>query len=571
MSGANTIGFVVLAHDNLGRVADLIDHLVAADCPVCVHIDKKTGPKVFARFQARMAAHPNVSFARRHRCEWGRFSIVDATLAASETLLADNPGLQNVMLISGSCLPIRPLRQLKNFLKRNEGTDFIESVSVRGNAWVKDGLSAERFSLYFPFSWRRQRRLFDKAVDWQRKLRINRPMPGDLQPYIGSQWWCLTRQTLQAILTHPRRAHYDGYFRWSWIPDESYFQSVAREVSETISSRSLTHSKFDFRGRPFMLYDDHLDQLPLSDAFFVRKVWAGADTLYEKLLDPKRANQPLNQSDPDAFEAIFAKADALRCEGGTGRFHPGRFPLGQSRNAGISDRPYTVFLGLDHFIEDFKTWQADNLQVHPEGRICKRESVNGFDKGTLLPGNLPADPALRKMEPKSYLSNFLRGQTDKHTTMLFNYEDVFSLLNVFLYDEMATIVVVRHGWLGYLASAQISQANLPLNARHFAKLEQKLIRKQAKLQKDQRGAKLVMVDLGDMLDRPDQALRAAIAHLPTRAPRGLTAMPAFADMRKLNNLIRKLRDSGLRLDVTRATRVQKQEVPRQALRSVVNQ
>ena len=45
---------------------------------------------------------------------------------------------------------------------------------------------------------------------------------------MGSQWWCLTRATLRAILRDPDRPALARYFRGVWIPDESYFQTLAR-------------------------------------------------------------------------------------------------------------------------------------------------------------------------------------------------------------------------------------------------------------------------------------------------------------------------------------------------------
>ena len=56
-------------------------------------------------------------------------------------------------------------------------------------------------------------------------------MPEGLVPHMGSQWWCLTRQTLSAILQDPERAKYDSYFRKVWIPDESYFQTLCGSLS----------------------------------------------------------------------------------------------------------------------------------------------------------------------------------------------------------------------------------------------------------------------------------------------------------------------------------------------------
>ena len=148
-----------------------------------------------------------------------------------------------------SCLPLRPVSELVDYLARHPQTDFIESVTTEDVDWTVGGLDLERFTLRFPFSWRRHRRLFDGYVRLQRRLGFRRRIPAGLVPHLGSQWWCLTRRTLSAILDDPNRAAIDRYFRRVWIPDEAYFQTLVRTWSVRVESRSLTLSKFDFSGQ----------------------------------------------------------------------------------------------------------------------------------------------------------------------------------------------------------------------------------------------------------------------------------------------------------------------------------
>jgi hypothetical protein len=56
----------------------------------------------------------NVRFCKRHRCEWGTWSLVEASQTASEMLLAEFPSVRHVYLVSGSCLPLRPVEELRN-------------------------------------------------------------------------------------------------------------------------------------------------------------------------------------------------------------------------------------------------------------------------------------------------------------------------------------------------------------------------------------------------------------------------------------------------------------------------
>ena len=268
-----SVGFVMLVHTALHRASQVAGHWAANGCPVVIHVDSRVPPDRYREFADSLSAHGNVRFTRRLRCEWGTWSLVRATQIVAETMLAEFPEVRHVYFASGSCLPLRPVEDLRLYLDRRPNTDFIESVTIEDVDWTVGGLNEERFTLRFPFSWKRHRFLFDRYVSLQRLLRVRRKIPSDIVPHLGSQWWCLTRQTLSAILEDPDRRYYDRYFKQVWIPDESYFQTLVRLYTRQIESRSLTLSKFDFQGKPHIFYDDHLQLLRRSDCFIARKIW----------------------------------------------------------------------------------------------------------------------------------------------------------------------------------------------------------------------------------------------------------------------------------------------------------
>ncbi|PLS22752.1 DUF5927 domain-containing protein [Neptunicoccus cionae] len=545
------IGFVVLAHTDLYRAAQMVRHLSEQDCAVAVHIDKKVEPAEFEAFQNDLEGLDNVIFPKRTACEWGEFSLVQATLDSAEALLKRFEDVTNVQLISGSCLPIRPVKQLKRFLSRNMKTDFIESVSVKNNFWVKDGLNEERFTMYFPFSWRTQRWRFDKLVALQRRLGVKRKIPEPLVPHIGSQWWCLTAKTLRAILDDPKRPYYDAYFNWAWIPDESYFQTLARLHSDKIASRSLTFSKFDYLGKPFVFYDDHLKDLTQSDCFWARKMWVGADRLYDSLLDPKRANQSMSQADPKAFDARFEEADQRRCEGGTGRFHQGRFPYDRAERTGVSETPYTVFVGFKGLYREFPDWIENATDALSHGSVFARSHVGARAPEENFAGNLPAVPSIRNRNPKGYLANLLWPARDRHQCLLYDFRDNPRILQTLAHDPMAHIVMIRHSWLLSLLNRPASFENQVSNARRFHRIEQRFLREFAK---PKVVAHLHTIALENAVHHPSRALEQAIAHIPRNEKHPLKLMPERENVEGLENLTRKLRDRGLMIEYEFPTR-----------------
>ncbi|MCC6007650.1 MAG: glycosyl transferase, partial [Rhodobacteraceae bacterium] len=355
------IGFVMLVHQALDRAAQVARYWAERGCPVVIHVDQSVRASENARLRGLLGdLADRIRFCERYRCEWGMFSIVKAALKGSELMLASFPDVERVYLASGSCMPLRPVEELAAYLDRHPDTDFIESVRTEDVRWAVGGLDHERFTLYFPVSWRRHRWLFDRLVSLQRRMGISRQLPRRLAPHLGSQWWCLTRETLTRILQDPDRRRYEAYFRYVWIPDESYFQSLVRLHSDRIDSRSLTLSKFDFQGKPHVFYDDHLQLLRRSDCFLARKIWPEAERLYGHFLSREQALQQRAEPNPARIDRLFARATEQRTRGRPGLYSQSRYPL-PGRENGKTAGPYSVFEGFSALFEGFETWLGRHL------------------------------------------------------------------------------------------------------------------------------------------------------------------------------------------------------------------
>jgi hypothetical protein len=122
----------------------------------------------------------------------------------------------------------------------------------------------------------------------QRRLGLTRKIPEDLQIMIGSQWWCLRRRTIECDpRLHPQRPDVMRFFSTTWIPDETFFQTLVRHlVPETeIRSRTLTFLMFSDYGMPVTFYNDHYDLLLGQDYLFARKISPEAHELKRRLGD----------------------------------------------------------------------------------------------------------------------------------------------------------------------------------------------------------------------------------------------------------------------------------------------
>ena len=82
----------------------------------------------------------------------------------------------------------------------DEDVDYIENFDFFDSDWIKTGFKEERLIYRHWFNERTQKKLFYGSYEIQRRLGITREVPSDIQVMIGSQWWCLRRQTVEKVL-----------------------------------------------------------------------------------------------------------------------------------------------------------------------------------------------------------------------------------------------------------------------------------------------------------------------------------------------------------------------------------
>ncbi|RCW81736.1 beta-1,6-N-acetylglucosaminyltransferase [Paracoccus lutimaris] len=534
------LGVVMLCHNELAIAARMARIWVEGGAAVAVHVDAKTrGPDV-TEMRDGLADLPQVVFSRRHVCEWGTFSLVRATQDAAELLLEKFPDVTHVILVSGACLTLRPVSDLCAYLARYSQRDFIESVTVEDVGWTVGGLNEERFTLRFPFSFRRQRKLFDRYVALQRRVKFKRRIPAGLVPHLGSQWWCLTRRTLDAILNDPRRAEFDRYFRRVWIPDESYFQTLARRHSLQIESRSLTLSKFDDQGKPYIFYDDHLLLLRESGCFLARKIWPRAGRLYDRLPPPAHDAPSAAEPTPERLDRIIAQAVARRRLGRPGLYMQSRFPL-KDRENGKTSAPYAVMLGFADIFPDFEPWLAERIDADVHGHLFARHGVEFAGRALTGPGALSNSAALRDLDPRSFLANLIRiswrMQVWQHSP-----RDAQQLNWFMATDRNARIYVVTGAWAVPLLHSGMPFDDIRRVAADLQRIELAQINI---LRSVWLKARTQIWDLGDFCARPSGVLGAVLRDLGGD-PDAAADMPQMRDLAGMGRFLQRLRNAGLR-------------------------
>ena len=280
------IAYILLCHKDPLAIIRQAERLTAVGDYMSIHFDASASPAHFEQIQTALANNPNVTFARKRiKCGWGEWSLVQATLNAVDSAVDAFPRATHFYMLSGDCMAIKSGEYAHQYLDDHDA-DFIESFDYFNSDWIKTGWREERLIYRHFVNERTNKRLFYFLFEAQRRLGLKRDIPADLQIMIGSQWWCLRRRTVEWVLEFvKKRRDVSRFFRTTWIPDETFFQTLVRHLvpEKEIHSRTLTFLMFTDYGMPVTFYNDHYELLLSQDYLFARKISPEAQDLKRRL------------------------------------------------------------------------------------------------------------------------------------------------------------------------------------------------------------------------------------------------------------------------------------------------
>ncbi|SEN91126.1 Core-2/I-Branching enzyme [Gemmobacter aquatilis] len=280
------IAYILLCHKDPEGIIAQAQRLTEAGDYIAIHFDARAKRADYDRIRNALAANRSVTFAaRRLKCGWGEWSLVDASLQAVRAAVAAFPRATHFYMLSGDCMPVKTAEYAHDFLDRDD-VDYIESFDFFTSDWIKTGIKAERLIYRHYFNERTQKWLFYTAMSLQQRFGLERKIPADLSIQIGSQWWCLRRRTVEWLLEFcDRRRDVMRFFRTTWIPDETFFQTLVRHLvpQHEIRTRTLTFLMFTDYGMPVNFYNDQYDLLTSQDYLFARKISPDAKELKDRL------------------------------------------------------------------------------------------------------------------------------------------------------------------------------------------------------------------------------------------------------------------------------------------------
>ncbi|MCV2869356.1 beta-1,6-N-acetylglucosaminyltransferase [Defluviimonas sp. WL0002] len=280
------IAFILLCHKDPEGVIRQAKSLAEAGDVVAIHFDGRSGAESYKKIRQGLDGVAGVTFAaRRIKCGWGEWSLVAATLEAVKAARAAFPDATYYYMISGDCMAIKSAEYAHALLDA-EDVDYIESFDFFESGWIKTGIREDRLIYRHLFNERTHKPLFYASLNLQRRLGLARAIPKGLRMMIGSQWWCLRRDTIDKVLAFCQsRPDVVRFFRTTWIPDETFFQTLVRHLvpGNEIRSRTLTFLTFTDYGMPTTFHNDHYEFLLAQDSLFARKISAEALGLRRRL------------------------------------------------------------------------------------------------------------------------------------------------------------------------------------------------------------------------------------------------------------------------------------------------
>ena len=291
------LAYLILAHAQPLQLARLVNALRCHGAVFFVHIDAKSDISPFLEALCP-TSHDDVHFVDdRAEVYWGGFGQIEATLRLMRDAMSHVPDVWRLSLISGSCYPLASNEELMGLCERPANFISMHAVDPEGPGYER----ISRFHLldHPALAMRMPREEIDRNRPLRRYINdfLNHLPPREglgLQYFKGSQWWSITRETAQYVLEFcERRPEYLLRFRYSWIPDESFFHTIIGNASLSARRRSNLHfidwSRDSVRNKK-VLTEAALPRILGSGRMFVRKVDQHESGPLMDRLDEIRAN-----------------------------------------------------------------------------------------------------------------------------------------------------------------------------------------------------------------------------------------------------------------------------------------
>lgn len=293
------IAYLIMTYQDpvhLNRMINALDY----NAKFFIHVDKKVDIKPFVE---AVESENAVFLGHRITVSWGGISFIDVAINLMIEALEDTENFTHLMMLSGSCYPIRSKESIYDYMQQHKGHEFIKYLDARESPehYMKSLENKHFFEPFYPSSSRAIVKKFDKYIRHALKLlKIRQPWDFEWVPYFGSFWWALTPACCEYILEFTtRNLDFYRYCSYAIAPEEFYFHTLVGNSPFAKNSDGLQpyQGRGTFRMANLHIIDQSLakwytledwEEIAASDKFFVRKVDTSHSASLLERLDKER-------------------------------------------------------------------------------------------------------------------------------------------------------------------------------------------------------------------------------------------------------------------------------------------
>lgn len=264
--------YIVLAHQLPEQLIRLVDRLEGPDVRILIHLDLNMPDHEVRITRQGLVARPNVEFLPRHRCAWGAYSLVEATLEGLRRCRSLT--FDYAVLLSGQDYPIKSREQIDRHLHALEGASIIHHEPFPMEFWAGGGWDRiQQFHALGRPTWVRA------AVRVVNRLPLRRRLPRGMQPFGGAQFWALSRPAVRYVLdfidAHPS---FVRFYRYTFVPDEMLVQTIVGNAGPALATVNDSVNFVEWDRPGMILTDDDFSTLVEAEQLFARKFDSRVDS-----------------------------------------------------------------------------------------------------------------------------------------------------------------------------------------------------------------------------------------------------------------------------------------------------
>ncbi|MGA6119156.1 beta-1,6-N-acetylglucosaminyltransferase [Sphingobacterium anhuiense] len=261
--------FLIICHKNELQVCELIKVLLQDKNNYCIVFCDLNFSILNAIKTLSISLKQVQIIHSKFKIQWGTFSMVHASLILLEKAYSSRCNFKYYHLISGQDFPIKPIREINSFFKKNNRIylDYFKLPRTDGHWSPHGGLG--RYIHNNP---------------------NKHAIPHNISClYGGSQWWSITREATKYIFNflESNPSYFTFYYK-TFVPDESFFHTIlvnSDHLKKRIINNNLRYIDWiSGPNYPRLLTKEDFKKIIDSDYIFARKMEGNGNLGLTKLL-----------------------------------------------------------------------------------------------------------------------------------------------------------------------------------------------------------------------------------------------------------------------------------------------